>query len=312
MVVTARRSLQSLRRALANHPALNSLTLVTTDTVTQAADASTVRSPDLQGGLDPNLYRQDWVMPASGLNAGLIRRPGTNSLDPTQGTLNVTVAWPNIMEKGAVVEIHDLLPPVGRDKMTGLKDCINMALSECWFPQRLPIVGVAGQPTYDISSYSDWLSPQLVEEVYGPAADPTLLPPAWTGFNARWNAEVLDLDVAPAFNTGDAINVEVMRPANTYIKVGGAWTTSTVGLQNDDDECLLQPELIVEVALAHAFSALAQGTAEARGYWGNQAQAQRRKANLLKRMNLPHPTHRLQHGGGARVSARDFKDFMSW
>lgn len=307
-----RRSLVNIRRLLLRK--LKSLTICTT--TTQAADGTSVISTDLAGGLDTNAYRQCWTMPtatgagAPGASANVVRRVGEQALNTATGQLALTVALPSTLPTGVDVELTSLIPPVSHDRETGVRECINDALAELWFLQRLPITGVAGQPSYDLASYADWLDPAAVVELYGPALDPTLNPTPWPGFAPVQSADSETLQVAPPFQTGDAALLEVTRPGDTWIQVGGTWQLSTSGLQNDSDQCLFQPNLVVQVALCHVYEALSGGGDRAE-YWAQKAAQQRMAVNMFKLWNVPHPARRATHPLGAYTQA-DPKDWSTW
>lgn len=315
MAAATRRSLANLRRLLSQK--LNGYQLATTTSL--APNTTSIVCTDLAGGLDANEYRLAWVMPTTtgsvdpATAAQQIRRVVEQGLNLTSGALTVSAAFSEAVKSGVDVEIHTMLPPTTRNRVLGLRECLNLALAECWFPQRLPITGVAGSPSYSLSAYAEWLEADMVDELYGPALDSTLTPFPWPGFGPLANAEALTLQVSPTFAAGAAALAEITRPGDTYVRTGGVWATSTTGLVFDTDECLFQPGFLVEVALYHAYMALASGAAESgeRALWDQKASRQRMKANTLKVNTLAHPSGRLSHGlaGGSAASA---KDFASW
>jgi hypothetical protein len=158
-------------------------------------------------------------------------------------------------------------------------------------PQRLPIVGVNGQPSYSLAAYEEWLDPDAVLEFRGAALDSTLNPFAAGQFQPVADVDTLTLQIAPTLSAGNAATVEVFRPTDTWIRVGGVWGPSTVGLVNDTDECLLTPDLVVAVTLAHAYDALATGPEGAR--YDALATKARTAANVAKLMQLSHKQRQL-------------------
>jgi hypothetical protein len=267
--------------------------VVSTTSVGNAAGTSIV-SRQLRTALNDSRYLHAWVMPADGACAGELGRVTAESaLNLTSGELAVVPGFSAPVAAGVQVEISRLLPPDDDDGWIGARACLNRALSELWAPHRLDITGVDAQPSYSLSTYEDWLDPDAVRELYAPAVDATLNPYARGGYDAVRAGGTLSLQVYPTLATGDAALLEVFRPSDTFIKVGGVWGASSVGLVNDTDEHLHHPEVVVTVALAHAYAALASGPDGNR--YDALAQRQRLKANVLK---LNHLDHRQPATGG--------------
>jgi hypothetical protein len=284
-----RRSLQNIRRLLAQ--ALHSLTVVTTTTAGNAAGTSIIATR-LANAVSSNRYKHAWVMPVGGAQATAIRRVRVeDALNLTTGELMIAPAFAAQVATSVEVEIHRLLPPDDDDGWTGLRTCINNALRECWVTDRLAVTGVTGQASYSLAAYEEWLDADAVLEFRRPALDTTLNPFPAGQFDAVRDADALTLQIAPTIATGDAATVEVFRPADTFVRVAGVWATSTVGLVNETDECLLNPDLVVTVALAHAYAALASGPDGSR--YQDLATQQRRRANGAKLTGLDHSQRKL-------------------
>ncbi len=292
----ARRSLANMRRLLAEYPSVQSLTLVSVTSTTGITDGSKIICGELAGGLDSNRYLNAWVLPAEGPQAGVLRRVANQGLNTSTGQLTPTVPWPGALALNTEIELHAKLPPVRHDGKVGLRECINAALRECWVPDRLALVGVNGQPAYDPFTANDWADAEAVFEVYGPVLDPTTNPVPWPGWDVQHDADLTKLGVAPTFAGGAAAQVGLTRTADSLVKRGVVWTTVTDGLQADTDETLLQPELVVAVALIYVYQALASGDDADRAYWSELAQRQRRTVNGMKRARLWHPSKRPSHG----------------
>lgn len=313
-----RRSLTNCRRLLAER--IGGYTLVTTDGT--PTDTASIIASDLAGGLDPDSYRQAWVFPTQtavspGSSAFKLRRVGNQALNTGTGQLTVTAAFPAIIPSGVDVEIHTILPPTRHDKLPGLLGCINNALAELWTYTRLAVTGVNGAPSYDVSTGNDWLEAGAISELYGPPLASTLNPQAWPGWDPIQNADSVKLGVSPTFNTGDAATMGVFRPADTWIKTAGTWGPQSFGLVNDTDEQLFNPQIVVYVALVHAYHALStQGEASERAYYLKLEQEQRARVNRWKMHGLTRSTHSMNHGlpssyGGGGFGF-DGKDFSTW
>lgn len=310
-----RRSLVNYRRLLAEK--LGGFSLVTTDT--NAPDMLSIIASDLAGGLDSDSYRQAWVYPTqtgridpTG-SAFKLRRVGTQALNTSTGQLTVTVPFPTIIASGVDVELHTLLPPVRHDKMPGLRGCLNAALAEMWTYARLALTGVGNQPSYDLSTVYEWLEPGAINDVYGPALDATLNPAPWPGWQQIQNSNNLSVGVSPTFGTGAAALAGVFRPADTWVQVGGVWGPSSTGLVNDTDQALFNPEVLVLVALRHAYHALStMGEASERAYYAKLEEMQRARVGRWKLMALPRPDHAQGGGVASGYGSGDAKDFGSW
>jgi hypothetical protein len=303
-----RRSLQNVRRILAK--AINSLTLVTT-TSAGATGGTSIIATRLRTAVDANRHHHVWVMPVSGAAVGQLSRVQIESaLNLNTGELTVSPPFSAQIASGVDVELHRLLPPVDDDGWTGLLTCINNALREMWTTDRLSITGVAGQPSYSLSAYEEWLDPEAILELRRQALDTTLNPfPAGT-FSPVRDADSLTVQIAPTLATGDASTLEVFRPLDTWIKVGGVWAASTVGMVNDSDEALINPDLLVAVALAHVYAALAAGPDGSR--YDDRARKQRMQANVLKEMHLDHSQRRSGSSLAVGYGGYDPKSFNSF
>jgi len=117
----------------------------------------------------------------------------------------------------------------------------------------------------------------------------------WPGFSAWRAGSALNLD-AIGLPTGQNMEVEVTRQGDTLIRSGGVWTDNSSGFVNDTDESLFQPEFLVEIALAHAYAALADTSSGTdHGEWAAKADDQRRYSAFQKLKMLTHVEERLSH-----------------
>lgn len=301
-----RRSLQNIRRLLAG--ALHSLTVVTTTSTSAAVvPGSSLVATRLANAVSSNRYKHAWVFPVDGAQATVLRRVRVeDALNLTTGELQVAPPFAAQIATAVTIEIHRLLPPEDDDGWKGWRTCINDALRECWTTDRLAVTGVNGQPSYSLAAYEEWLDPQAVLELRNQALDSTLNPFPAGHFDAVRDADNLSLQIMPTLMTGAAASVEVFRPADTWIKTGGVWGASTTGLVNETDETLLNPDLVVSVALAHAYAALASGPDGSR--YDALASKQRLKANIAKHVGLDHRQRRLRSNQVTGWGAVDLKE----
>lgn len=275
------------------------------------ASFTSLVATQLRTAISTDRYKHSWVLPVSGGSAGELRRVQIeDALNLTTGELTVAPPFSASLVSGVEIEITRLLPPVDDDGWTGARTCLNDALREMWTTDRLPITGVNGQPSYSLSTYEEWLDPQAVLELRAQALDPTLnsFPPG--NFDTVRDADSLTLQIHPTLAAGDASTLEVFRPLDTWIKVGGAWAASTVGYVNDSDEALVNPDLLTVVGLAHAYNALASGPDGSR--YDDLAKRQRMVANLAKEMHLDHRQRRLRSHQTSATFGTDPKDFSTW
>jgi hypothetical protein len=278
---------------------LNSLTLVTTDAT--APDTNSIVSQQLALQIsDSNRYRNQWAYIYDGAQAGQTRHIGDLALTPSTGKLTMgPAAFTGPVESGVHVELHQLLAPrTGISGASGLLDCLNHALREVWVLDRLTVVAVSNQASYDLgtlfSGLADWLDPDAIVEFYGPQAATALNVIPWGGFNAIQDAESIQVQVSPGLTTGQSTTLEITRPGNTYMKVGGVWTDNQDGFTSDSDESLFRPDRIVDVALVYAYESLALSSSGAeQAKWQGKQQMQRRLVNIWKRTQLPHPNGRM-------------------
>lgn len=290
----ARRSLRSCRRMLARK--LGSIQ-VTTTTADGSPDGTTLTSRGLATRLDPNRYRQWWVMPTDGVSAGEVRRLSENALNPSSGVLTFEPPMFSQIVSGTQVELHKLLPPDENDgDLLGLRQALNLALAECWVLDRVAISGT-GLNTLNLASFGDWLDAEAVHQVYG--APIGSMPSApYGGYAVHRDAETIALDIV-GIQSGTNLPVEVTRPGDSYMRISGVWTDNQQGFASDLDECLFQPQFLTEVALVYCYEALANATTGAPGQrYLRLADDKRKGVNIMKFRGLPHPPE-YPHRGGA-------------
>ena len=294
----ARRSFGNARQIVARR--LHGFELITTSAA-GAADGSSLVAASLANAADADRYRGWWALisdttaPAGLL--GQIRKIGNQALAVASGTLSFpTVKWPAQVPTNIQIELHRYLPPLDNQHgVTGLRECLNAALRELWVPDRLLLAGSSTTATYDLTTFGPWLEPAAIHELWYPPSGNTSIRFQWSGFNAWRAGQNLNLD-ALGLPTGQNMEVEVTRQGDTLIRTGGVWTDNSSGFVNDADECLFQPEFLAEIALAHAYTALAStssGTDHAE--WSARADDQRRYAAYAKLRYLEHVDERMSH-----------------
>jgi hypothetical protein len=158
------------------------------------------------------------------------------------------------------------------------------------------------------AGYSDRFESETIQ-----AADTSRTRRWLGGGHIRPDADVGVLELDVPFSTDDeTFWLEVARPDKRWIKSGGAWGSSNVGLQAEDDEALADPRLVTEFVLAFAFEALigqAADDAEAR-HWEKAAATQHTKAAAL-RSELLDKLDRSGRGVGKRPRVQNTARWVS-
>lgn len=228
------------------------------------------------------------------LDAGGTVRVGHLTLSREVGT--------TALAPGRAIELHDTLPPVDGDGVAGLHTHLNRALEAIRTVKRIPIVAVAGQTRYDLSAYS-WLEYEeqvalALEPEVSVGARPSVLGPV----EIRRDGHIVYAEL-PEAQSG-TFYLEVYRPAKTWIRSGGTWGDSTVGLVNESDEVAVPLRPFMLLAEYYACRELAQHDPRAKyQVWiERRNELEPRAASLLSRQStVEGPRHRgLVLSGGRR------------
>ncbi len=283
-------------------------TLVTTVGATASSFDATrqIIADDLRDDEDArSRFAGTYVYVVDGVQKGNQRRILTEGYEGPLGSLLVSRPFAAALAGGTQIELTRPLPVEKHLDVPGLNDIVNEALGQQWIEARLALVGAGGY-SYSLDGYP-WLSHQ--DQIIGPV-DTTYAP---TGGNARtaatsWrlrqqgDAAVLETDLA--YSSGQAFQLRVYRPANTYIRSAGTWVSSTVGLTDDAHEARAPLHMVRAIGLTRAYSHLMTRALHDRdpalklyekeyARWGRAAA--RLKWTDLARETSPEP---LVHGGG--------------
>jgi hypothetical protein len=210
---------------------------------------------------------------------------------------------------GTQIELHRFLPPdESMGPPLGLRQALNLALADVWAPDRLSLLAT-GAATMDLAQLGDWLDASAIAELYGPALS-NWVPAPYGPYAVRSDGEAVKLDVI-GLAPSAPIALELTRPGDTYIKIGGTWTDQQQGLVNDSDEQLFQPHFITEIALRFCYEAVSNtSTGPAQARWIKLAGDQLAKANIMK-LRLIHPSER-DHSGYMRGRGDDWTSKDWW
>lgn len=223
---------------------------------------------------------------ASGALLGEERRVGSTGYTASSGTLLVSRAYSGTPASGVTVELASALPATDFDDVEGVNSAINWALRRTWFRDRLSFTPVADQKFYSLLPYLHWLRDDFrLGHIYDDATDALGNPTIHRGGSwLRDDGELPMLEIAVPFPaTATIFFQDVLRPGHTWIKQGGAWSESTTGLVSDSDEALVDPNLIVEMALVHCYGQLSKlAEPGERGQFEDRQKQQALKAAKLK------------------------------
>ena len=152
------------------------------------------------------------------------------------------------------------LPAADYQGVSGLNRALNESLHTLPAIDFISQTVVADQVNYPLTNQA-WRV-QGVRSVSWPRASATgemrvsLSTGSW-GFEHDAEIPSLTFGSAPG-NVGDTFEVEVLRPADTWIKTGGAWGDSATGLVLDTDACVYDANTVIAQAYPIALEYLAQ------------------------------------------------------
>lgn len=213
-----------------------------------------------------------------GLTAPRQRRVTGGGLAATTGTLTVDAAFGAAVGNGTVFELSPRLPAVhesaasvGNAPYASLQGCLNEALKHLLVPDdQLSLALVTQQRDYSLAAWP-WLdrAARLVDVRALDALGTTYVPT-----HHQWEVReggrgaTLHFRQPFRFSSGSySLRLDVLRPADTLIRVGGSWGDSTVGLVSESDECAVEEKDLTIVALAFAYRALRDRSSGATKAW---------------------------------------------
>lgn len=240
--------------------------------------------------------------------AGVQRQLRQLPLDSSTGTLYVTRAFASAPASGSAWEMYFRFPAIrddasGRD---GYRELINEALRLMVEPDTISISGVTDQTHYTLNTSTyPWLREAgRIVNVKRPTPNANDLEridaQSWTLIR---DGENFIIELPSPYQTGDTFKLDVLRPANSYIRQSGTWTNQTsltAGLSLDTDEALPTINDVVAVARELAFAEMQRNTpeAEARFWAAKEADAGRAAAGLKFVRQAPTEPYRPLHLSG--------------
>ncbi len=238
----------------------------------------------------PTTYGGYYLHISSGDLAGQERQvPGTGFANAT-GTFQVDRAFATVPASGVSVELSARLPATSIDGVRGVNYAINWALQRTWYPDRIALVPVTGQKFYSLQTWAHWFDRDIrVGRLWEAAKDALSNPMAHAGGAwLRYDGELPMLEIEIPFQAIDTVfYLSVLRVGHTWIKSGGSWSETHIGLDQDDDEARVDPNLVTQMALVQCYRQLANAsTGGDRQGWLSECTTQAVKASILRNAML--------------------------
>ncbi len=165
------------------------------------------------------------------------------------GYVTVDRAFASTLSGNIDAEILGRFPALSYEETPGLHWAINEALQVMHRPRKETVTG-NGTKRIDVSSSFAWLKrPEQLIRVFD--VDPASGDEPQVMRGRSWlepDGEKMYLHIPEAVTSGATFTIQVQRPCSTWIRSGGTWATSTVGLVNETDEALPEVDRVTAVA----------------------------------------------------------------
>jgi hypothetical protein len=237
------------------------------------ATASTLPMPSsvLSTELPNTALAYQWALVPSMIAVGLAQARITQTgLNGATGVVTLEHPLGGIPANGALVELHSKLPPIGGTQRQGgllsVDECVNLALRHLLVPDDtgVTLTLVSGQQDYSLTPWQ-WLDrPSRLVDVRQPNALGTSYVPTHHRWELRESGRgpTLHFPNPYRFTSGSySVRLDVRRPGDTLIRVGGTWGDSTVGLVNETDAASPDLNTIVTAALPFCYRTLRDNAA---------------------------------------------------
>lgn len=266
--------------------------IISTDLLSMTADGS--------GPEDPSDYlKNEWLyiltdppqqrhLPEGGYSgyatAEEVATGYAGSGDTEVGYIDLERPLSAVALPGVSFEIH-AIPPLRAGRHAGVHAAISRALRVMLREDTVSIAATSGTYRYDVTTQLPWATPEhfvsahFVETVSG--LDTWAVP----GASLRYDGATILLVPNATYATGDSFPVRMLRPLSSYIKNGGAWSESVVGLVDEDDECLGNLDSISLVAAFHLAEQQADGSrvgSAEQAFWMKKAKDLAARTPFLK------------------------------
>jgi hypothetical protein len=291
-------SLKRYRQRLADSLGYFAVATVTTLASSLEAERRIFASEFVSDQASPDHFDGLYVFVLDGLQAGATRQLVSGTYDGALGSLIVDNPFAAPLAVGTHVELG-VLPAVRYLGQAGFRQIINLALEELSVIDRVSFTATANTIEYSLANYP-WPI-KGVSKLYDPRTSTTdrlrETSQPWSFTN---DAESPLLTLNSAYAAGDVFILELLRPASTRIRQGGAWGDSLDGLVDDTDEALYDVSTLAKQARPIALRRLAKlhdaGSQERAELLG-EADNEQTKAALSRFLN------RFKNGRGIKVGA---------
>jgi hypothetical protein len=236
-------------------------------------------------------YNGRWCYISSGTAIGQLRRVRSNGYAPSTGTLTTTPDWGVSPAASDTLELTSLFPAIpstlGED--TDYRSILNRALALLMIADRIAPSITTG--TVSLATWP-WLDrdERLVRILEpSPVSGRAPVDSSWRGWRLVLDGEAAFLEPRiPFASASGALTLEVLRPANTWIRTGGTWTETSPasGLAGDTTEAVPSIDEVRTVGLMVAYEALMnRTTGQPNGDWAKRWATQNEMAHRLLRFD---------------------------
>lgn len=214
-----------------------------------------VCSSDFQSDtVAPSTYDGLFLYVTQGDQAGSQRKLVDGTFDGPNALFALDAPFDDELEEGDRFEISEL-PAADYQGLLGANTALDRALDTLPLIDIVSVDAVTDRVEYSLANYS-W--PVLgIRDVFAPRASTADARRAVRGFRFVNDAESPVLRLPWAYATGETFEVELLRPASSWIRQDGTWGEAT-GLTSDGDEALYGVEAVVRAAKPFALEYLAK------------------------------------------------------
>jgi hypothetical protein len=211
--------------------------------------------------------------------------------DTEVGYLDLERPLTAVVNPGTAYEIH-AIPPLRAGRHAGVHAAINRALRVMLREDTVAIEATSGTYRYDVTTQLPWATPEhfvsahFVETVSG--LDTWAVP----GAHLRYDGNTILLVPNATYSTDQEFPVRLLRPLSSYVKTGGTWGESTVGLVDEEDECLGNLDSISLVAAFYLAEQQADGCrvgTNEQVYWMAKAKQLAERTPFLRDQRVRRP-----------------------
>lgn len=202
----------------------------------------------------------------------------------TTGKLTTVRAFSGTPGNGVRFRLYSKLPRINDTGTLGYVYAINEALKELWVEDTITVTGTASG-RISATTWDAWIQTSRIGQVYQPREAGEQRYDAPVSARVERSGSTLEIVLSHPCYSGEAFEMQVWRPANTYLRLSGTWAERDEdgALASAADETLAPLRLVRHVALWHCYGLLVQGKAGATNeHWMSlqERQAPRRAAAI--------------------------------